>query len=199
MNRHDNSRPGLWGGLAIGSFAAILGLKLSDAINPVTAWLLLPIPVLLMFLYLRAMRTAGPTSACASPATLRYTRGILMASLAYILGLGIAITLHRNFDLDSGTTFAIALMPVVPIFGMIWVMARYLREETDEFLRHRAIMASLGGLAAVLGVGSFWGFLETFELVPHVEGWWSVPIWALGMGLTQGWMRIRDRAAGGEE
>ena len=39
-------------------------------------------------------------------------------------------------------------------------------------------------------IGSFWGFLETFELVPHVPGWWAVPIWALGMGLGQAWQSL---------
>ncbi|TMM48315.1 hypothetical protein [Qipengyuania marisflavi] len=116
----------------------------------------------------------------------------MMASLAYILGLGIAVTLWRNYELADGITFLLALMPIIPILAMIWVMARYLKEETDEYLRHRAVTASLVGLAAVLGVGSFWGFLETFELVPHVPGWWSVPIWALGMGLAQLVWKVRE-------
>ena len=79
---------------------------------------------------------------------------------------------------------------------MIYVMARYLREEQDEYLRHRAVNASLVGLACVLGVGSFWGFLETFELVAHVPGWWSVPVWAIGMGAAQAWMAIGNRPEG---
>lgn len=188
-------RPGLWGGLSLATLAAVVGLKMTGAINPSTAYVLLCVPIALGFLSIRAMQRAAPGDSCQSPATMRYTKGIAVTSLAYILGLGIAITIHRNYEIDTALTFLLALMPVVPIFGMIWVMARYLREETDEYLRHRAVMAALGGLAAVLGIGSFWGFLETFELVPHAEGWWSVPIWALGMGLTMAWLRRADKGA----
>ena len=60
------------------------------------------------------------------------------------------------------------------------------------------MLASLIGLGLVLSAGSFWGFLETFGLVPHVPGWWAVPIWAIGMGLGQAWLAWRDKA-GGEE
>jgi len=84
----------------------------------------------------------------------------------------------------------------VPIYAMIWAMARYLVEEDDEFLRHRAIMASLFGLGLVLAAGSFWGFLETFGVVPHVDAWWTFPAWAIGMGIAQCWMSWRDRTGG---
>ena len=121
-----------------------------------------------------------------------------MTSLLYVLGLGLAITLDRRMELAGATAFLVALMPVAPILGMVWVMGRYLHEEQDEYLRYRAMIASLIGLGLVLSVGSFWGFLETFGLVPHVPGWWAVPIWAIGMGLGQAWLAWRDKA-GGEE
>lgn len=193
---HAKSRPGLWLGLFLASIAVIAVLKTSDAINPGTAYILMAGSFCLMLPFMMAMRRRG--SACSSTAALRYTKGIAVSSALYVAGLGIAVWLDRNRELEGPLAFVIALLPTLPIFGMIWVMARYLREETDEYLRHLAMIGSLAGLALVLGVGSFWGFLETFDLVPHAPGWWAVPIWAIGMGLGRGIVTLRDRT-GGEE
>jgi hypothetical protein len=32
-------------------------------------------------------------------------------------------------------------------------------------------------------VATFYGFLDTFQLVPHVEGWAAVPLWAIGLAV----------------
>lgn len=183
------ARPGLWAGLMLGTGGLVLGLKASGAINQSTAYILGIIPVILMFVTFRAL-TSTRSDACgraASRASTRYLYGIMATSTAYVLGLGIAMSIWRNLEPSVAVTWLLAMLPIVPILGMIYVMGRYIAEEQDEYLRHRAIMASLVGLGFVLAIGSFWGFLETFELVPHVPGWWAVPIWALGMGVGQAW------------
>jgi Mn2+/Fe2+ NRAMP family transporter len=123
----------------------------------------------------------------------RYNRRMLWAAFAYVFGLGIAITLDKQLNPGAAIRFALALLPILPIFAMIWGMGRYLVEEQDEYLRHRTIVAALGGLGLVLGLGSFWGFLETFGLAPHAPGWWAVPVFALGLGLGQLWMKVTGK------
>lgn len=177
------------------SAVIVSALRLTDAINPGTAFLLFLGSMGFMALSVRAaMRMKGASGV--SRAISRYAMGMLISSLGYVLGLGLAITLSQRFEVAGATAFGLALLPVIPIFGMIYVMGRYLVEETDEYLRHRATMAALVGLAFVLGFGSFWGFMEGFEVVPHLPGWWSVPVWAVGMGLAQIWMSLRDRSDG---
>ena len=195
MTEVRQRRPGLWIGLFLASAGAIGALKLTDAINASTGFILFAAATGLLIPYTRSL-TRRPGAA--GPAVVRYTKGIAVTTMLYVLGLGVAITLDRRMDLVGATAFLIALLPAIPILGMIWVMGRYLVEEQDEYLRHKAMIASLVGLGLVLSVGSFWGFLETFGLVPHVPGWWAVPIWAIGMGLGQAWMSLRDRS-GGEE
>jgi len=190
----QHGRPGLWIGLFLASAGVIAALKVTDAINAPTGFILFAGATGLLIPYARSMSRRRGTGI----AMVRYTKGIAASSLLYVLGLGLAITLDRRMELAGATAFLVALLPVVPILAMIWVMGRYLAEEQDEYLRHRAMIASLIGLGLVLSVGSFWGFLETFGLVPHVPGWWAVPIWAIGMGLGQVWMGLRDRT-GGEE
>ncbi len=193
----QRSRPGLWLGLFLASAGVIAALKLTDAINPTTAFLWFAVSMILLVPMIRAMSARGATGISTGAARIRYVKRIGISSALYVLGLGIAITIDRKMELSTTLAFFIALLPVLPIFGMIWAMGRYLIEEQDEYLRHRAAMASLAGLGLLLAVASFWGFLETFDIVPHAEGWWALPIWAVGMGASQGWMSHRDRAGNG--
>ena len=191
------SRPGLWGGLMIGTAAVILGLRSSGAINGPTAYILAIIPIVFMFVTARSLASArnpacGPAG---NRAARRYTTGMMATSIAYMLGLGIAIWTFTNLEPSVAVTWGLAMLPIAPILAMIYVMGRYIVEEQDEYLRHRAIIASLIGLGFVLAIGSFWGFLETFEVVPHIWAWWVFPVWAIGMGLGQCWMALADRRA----
>lgn len=185
--------PAFWGTLFLLSFAALGALRFTGAIEGPVVLLLGLAPMGLLIPLIRSTESRQAAQGCVSPAIRRYNRGMLVAAFAYVLGLGSATLLHENIALGLVTTWAIAFLPILPIFGMIWVMARYLREESDEYLRHRAITASLVGLGLVLGLGSFWGFLESFGLVPHAPGWWTVPVWAAGLGMAQLWMKVRDR------
>lgn len=182
-----------WAGMMFASFGAIAALRITDAIGEPTGFVLLACAMLLIIPLTRAGLAHQRTTGHLSPAVVRYTRRFVIASLGYVLGLGIAITVHERFAPAGASVFAIALLPVLPIFAMIWTMARYLIEEDDEFLRHRATMAALFGLGVVLAAGSFWGFLETFGVAPHIWAWWTFPVWAIGMGIAQCWMSWRDR------
>ena len=176
-----------WAGNYLASSAIIVVLKLTDAI---------PAPVA-MILFLGAMGLliplvrAGERQNCANPVIIRYNRRFLIASFGYVLGLGIAIAVWNSYKLTSAMVFVIALLPTLPTFAMIWAMGRYLVEETDEYLRYRMVRAAIMSLGMVLAIGIFWGFLEMFELVPHIWAWWVLPVWAGGLGLAQLWMKVR--------
>lgn len=180
---------GFWAGLYLASVAAIAALKLSDAINGSTGFILFTAAMGLLIPMVRA----GKRSPCSSPAMVRYNNRVVASSFAYALGLGIAITLWRNYEFSTPVTVVLSLLPALPTFGVIWAMASYLAEEKDEYLRHQAIARSLGGLGLVLSFGIFWGFLETFGVVPHLWAWWVLPVWAIGMGLAQLWQKVRER------
>jgi hypothetical protein len=73
------------------------------------------------------------------------------------------------------------VLPALPIFFFIWAMGAYLVEESDEYLRQRQIIAALCATGFLLAVATGYGFLETFKLVPHIESWAAVPVWAVGL------------------
>lgn len=178
----------------LASAGALWGLKTADAINATTAYILMIIPIALMTAFFLEVRRMQDGSANASTAAVRYLKGIFATSMLYMLGLGIAMWVWNNVEVSVGVTWLLAMLPIAPILGMIFVMGRYVVEESDEYLRERFMRASIVGLGFVLSIGSFYGFLETFNLVPHVPGWWAVPIWAIGMGAGQAWMSWRDRS-----
>lgn len=190
----SNHRPGKWLGLAGASLGLIVSLRIPDLINAATAYLLLIIPVALCVQFFRATRSQASTDKSANQAALNYMRRFGLATLGYTLGLGIAIALWNRFALSDPLIFAISLLPALPTFGMIYAMGKYLSEEQDEYLRYRAVISSLWGLGLVLALGTFWGFMEMFELVPHVWAWWVMPVWAFGLGVGQGVMGWRDHA-----
>ena len=120
-----------------------------------------------------------------SPAMKRYNRRMLLASLAYVVGLFTAIYAHDNLPLTNVTAFAVALLPSVGVLGMVWAMARLIAEEEDEYLRSRYVRSSLFGLGSLLTLATIWGFFEQFDLVPHVPTWAAVPVFAIGLGIAQ--------------
>ena len=119
-----------------------------------------------------------------SPAMGRYNRRMLLASLAYVVGLFTAIYAHDNLALTSVTAFAVALLPSAGVLGMVWAMARLIAEEEDEYLRYRYVRSSLFGLGTLLTLATIWGFFEQFDLVPHVPTWAAVPVFAIGLGIA---------------
>ena len=53
-----------------------------------------------------------------------------------------------------------------------------------------ALCWHLGGLMAIASV---WGFLEMFDLAPHVPAWSAFPLWAALIGPAQAFVRRRYR------
>lgn len=179
--------PWFWAGLYLVSSGIIVMLKLTDAIPATVAMILFAGAMGLLIPLVRA----GERRNCANPVMVRYNRRFLAACFGYVLGLGIAIALWNIYEPSGPVVFAIALLPTIPTFAMIWAMGRYLVEETDEYLRYRTVRAAIMSLGGVLTIGIFWGFLEMFELVPHIWAWWVLPVWAGGLGVAQLWMKVR--------
>ncbi|HJS41655.1 MAG TPA: hypothetical protein VJ763_09690 [Sphingomicrobium sp.] len=119
-----------------------------------------------------------------SPAMGRYNRRMLTAGAIYVLGLFTAIWVHDELQPNGPAAFAVAFLPSIGVLWMVWAMGRLLAEETDEYLRHRMVRASLFGLGTLLTLATVWGFFEQFDLVPHVPAWAAVPIFALGLGFA---------------
>ena len=177
------ARPGLWAGLFFANAAIITVLHITDAINVPTFWVLFALNSVLIAPAIRSGRQWQEEKGAMSDALRRYNRRFLAFSACYMVVILATSFLYAEARPSDALLLVLAIFPVLPIMGMIWTLFRYLKEETDEFLRDRAVNAALVGLGFVVVLGSVWGFLETYGLVPHVWAWWVFPAWAIGLGI----------------
>ncbi len=191
----SKARPGLWGGLFAANMAVIAVLAGSGAIEHPVPIILFAFNCVLLMPMIKAAKQAQEEKGAMTRALRDYNRRFLIFSAVYaavMMGAGGATNYIAQ---NSPLMWALAILPMLPAFGMIWTMMRYLRDETDEYMRHRAVSASMFGLGLVLVLGTGWGFLETFGLAPHIWAWWVFPAWAIGLGIG---MALPERGAGGD-
>lgn len=185
--------PGFWAGIMFAAYGIIAASQMTGAVEGPASTLLYFLPLALLWPLYKSVQAYHRETGTVSPAITTYNRRFLMATAGYMAGLGIAIAIYNRTQVSDTGAFGLALLPAIPVLGMIWAMARYITDESDEYLRHRAVIASLFGLALLLAMASVWGFMELFGVVPHAQSWLAFPIWAGGMGLGQCRMNFRSR------
>lgn len=186
-----NSKVWLWG---VAFVAAMFGAGIfARVVNLNAFWsmaIMIP-PMLLLVPFLRSAQQHGKALGCSSRALVRYNRRSLIWSFAYVAALFVTITVKSQFDPKGVLLWLIAILPVLPIGYFVYTLHAYLREEDDEYLKKHFVEQALWGLGALLLLATLWGFLESFDLVPHAHGWLALPVWALGMGVAGIWNRFR--------
>lgn len=181
-------RPWLWGGLFLLNMAWISAAHIFDYIEQPVPIILIAFNMLLMIPMYRSSRQLGEMKGLMSPALRRYNRRILACGITYIAAMILGPpNIYDPGQPPTPLLWLVALLPVIPLLAMIWSMYRYYFEEDDEFLRHRAVSGALVGLVLVLVLGTVWGFLEMFGLLPHIWTWWVTPVWAIGLGIGTCW------------
>jgi hypothetical protein len=175
----------VWGGafvIAMGVAAGIIG---SGDLGTIGSLAVALVPMMLLIPFVRSAERAQTELGCVTPAIRRYNRRFTAMSFGYVIALFAAIGLDREGQVHGPLLWLLALLPALPIMGMIMTMARLLVEETDEYQRMRIVRASLVATGLLLAVASVWGFLEMFALVPHVWAWAVFPVWAVGLAFGQ--------------
>ncbi|OYY68325.1 hypothetical protein [Sphingomonas sp. 28-63-12] len=118
-----------------------------------------------------------------SPAIRRYTRAIIGLSLLYAGTLIGAELVFKAHEPSGPVAYAIAILPALPIIGMFAAIGRYLNEEQDEYVRMLAVRQTLIASAFALSIATAWGFLESFEVVGHVDSYFIAVLWFGGLGV----------------
>jgi len=118
-----------------------------------------------------------------SPAMKRYNRRVLWLSLVYAACLLAAIFGFKHKLFGGLIAYIAAILPALPIIGIFGAMGRYLFEEQDEYVRMLTVRQSLWASGFALSVATIWGFLESFDLVEHVDSYSVAIIWFMGLGV----------------
>ena len=119
----------------------------------------------------------------ASTASETYNLRVIWLSLLYG-----AFLMARRLRLQAPAAgrpvaYLAAVLPALPIIGIFAAIGRYLVEEQDEYLRMLMVRQTLWASAFALSVATVWGFLESFDMVGHVEAYYVAVLWFGGLGL----------------
>lgn len=139
----------------------------------------------------REVRHYSRRRGCATAAGMAYNRRMLPLAAGYVVVLLGAILLHERLHVSGPALYVIAVLPALPLVGIVWALGRFLIEETDEYQRALAVRKMLVATGFLLVVATIWGFLEEFGLVAHLPAYWCFIVWCLGLGVGAGWIKLR--------
>jgi hypothetical protein len=130
-----------------------------------------------------------------SAAVKRYNLRVAAAMAAYIVSLTAALTFVGGGRVTGAGAYLLALLPGVSVAGVFWAIGRLLVEEKDEYMRLLLVRQALVATGFTLSVATMWGFLENFDLVPHVDAFYIAVLWFAGLALGNcvNWLTLRDR------
>ncbi|QNA82684.1 hypothetical protein G4G27_00675 [Sphingomonas sp. So64.6b] len=118
-----------------------------------------------------------------STALRRYNRTVIILSLLYALFLCGAVYGFNHKLLAGPAAYVAAVLPAPPIIGIFIAIGRYLIEETDEYVRMLMVRQTLWASGFALSLATIWGFLESFDLVGHIDAYYVAVLWFGGLGL----------------
>jgi len=118
-----------------------------------------------------------------NPAMKRYNWRVIWLSLVYAAFLLTAVYCFKHQLLHGVIAYVAAILPALPIIGIFGAMGRYLLEEEDEYVRMLMVRQSLWASGFALSVATIWGFLESFNLVEHVDAYSVAIVWFVGLGV----------------
>jgi peptidoglycan/LPS O-acetylase OafA/YrhL len=90
----------------------------------------------------------------------RYRRRVLTAMSLYIVILFSCLKLVKSVPIHGWALYLLAVLPAVPVLAVLVSLARYLREESDEYLRMLTVRSLLVAAGAVLAASVVDDFLR---------------------------------------
>jgi hypothetical protein len=130
-----------------------------------------------------------------SPAQRRYNRRVLILSIVYVALLLPAVFLLSRHMVAGPLAYLLGVLPALPVSGFFVAFGVYLIDEQDEYLRLLVVRQSLIATGIAMTAATIWGFLEGFDLVPHIVSYaWPI-IWCAGLGFGACLHRLFDRRA----
>jgi hypothetical protein len=122
-------------------------------------------------------------SSMPSIAQRRYNKRVIILSVAYAVALLGATYAFKHQLLSGPVAYVAAILPALPIVGVFATIGLYLVEEQDEYLRMLMVRQTLWASGFALSLATIWGFLESYELVEHVQSYYVAVLWFGGLGL----------------
>lgn len=179
--------PAFWGALMGVSYACLGGLAATGAIEGSTLLILMLVPVALMIPAIksanRRVDAGGAACLMKGEAQKRYLKRVAISTSIYMVSMGALVFVANTPDIAFFWVVLSALAPGLAVLGVFWAIGRLIVEEQDEFLRMLIIRQSLIATAIALSAASIWGFLESADVVIHLDAYWWPVIWFVGLAI----------------
>lgn len=186
--------PFFYGGIMLAAYGVIIALASTDAINSATALILMIAPLGLVIPMMKAaarrVDAGGPACMGKGAAQKRYMKRVALFTSLYLIALAIMTFADKSYDPIEAVRVILATLPGLAIIGVFWAIGRLIVEEQDEFMRMLIIRQSLVATGFALSAASVWGFLETADIVIHLDAYWWAVAWFFGLFLGAIWNRI---------
>lgn len=122
----------------------------------------------------------------------RYTFRILGFGLAYAGCLiGAIMVMQQPWAPTGPLAYLLAVLPALPVVGMIWAVFRLIAETDDEYQRFLFVRQTLIATGLTLTIVTVWGFLENFDLVTDLPGYHVTVLWFVMIGVGGCFVRWR--------
>ncbi|HVR90176.1 MAG TPA: hypothetical protein VHG29_03645 [Novosphingobium sp.] len=126
-----------------------------------------------------------------SPAMRRYLTRLAVLMTIYVACIFLAGYLFRHNPPNGLAAYALAVLPALPIIGVVWSIMRLIIEETDEYLRMLHVKQNLFATGFCLTVMTVWEFLQNYDLVSHdSHGFGTTFVWFMGLGIGAIYLRL---------
>jgi hypothetical protein len=123
------------------------------------------------------MTADGAICGIRTPAQARHNRRVLVAAIFYAITLLPVVYAIRHGLVAQPWTTILALLPAVPIVGFFASYARYLTEETDEYVRMLVVKQILTATSVAMTCAVVWGFLTDLGGAPPIATYWIAVVW----------------------
>jgi hypothetical protein len=104
--------------------------------------------------------------------------------LLYVLSLVLAIGVFLRYHPTGVLAYLLAVLPAIPLTGLLAIFGLYLAEEKDEFQRSIGVQSMLWGIGGTLAVTNIWGFLESFVHLRHLNPSLDAVIFWIFVGIS---------------
>lgn len=126
------------------------------------------------------MTTCGKNN----PAVRRYTIRLMVLMTAYVLLLVFSKWMFKRGYGEGLLAYVLALLPALPIIGVIWAVMRLLVKQTDEYLRMLMVRQCLFATGFALVITSVREWLQNFDLISSNDGGFGATFfWFAGLGI----------------
>lgn len=187
--------PLFWGGLMLANYLVVGVLGTTGAVEGAALYILviLPFGLVLPMIAAANRRSEARSAGCGTKgeAQRRYMKRVAVFTFLYLVVLGIMTFALNQGDLHPALRTFLALLPGFAVIGIFWSVGRLIVEEQDEFLRMLVIRQSLIATGFAMCAASVWGFLESAEVVQHLDAYWWAVAWFFGLGIGAAANRLR--------